>query len=107
MKEKRIMRILVMFDLPTLTIEQQREYRKFRKWLLKDGFIMMQESIYTKLVLNGNSVKLVMDKIKLNKTKKGIIQVLVLSEKEFNSIEFITGETTSNVLSSLKRVVII
>jgi len=107
MNEKRIMRILVMFDLPTLTVEQQRAYRIFRKWLLKDGFVMMQESIYSKLVLNNNSVKLVIEKIKRNKTKDGIIQVLVLSEKEFNNIEYIVGESTNNVLSTVERVVIL
>ena len=48
----RFMRILVMFDLPTETSEERRDYRKFRKNLIKNGFIMMQESVYVKLVMN-------------------------------------------------------
>ena len=43
------MRVMVMFDLPVITTEQRREYTRFRKYLLKNGFVMMQESIYTKL----------------------------------------------------------
>ena len=46
------MRIIVFFDLPTLTYKDQKEYRLFRKLLINDGFVMMQESIYTKLALN-------------------------------------------------------
>ena len=44
------MRIIVFFDLPTETNEDKRAYRHFRKALIKDGFIMMQESVYTKLL---------------------------------------------------------
>ena len=44
----RFMRIIVMFDLPVVTSVERQEYTKFRKFLLKSGFIMMQESVYTK-----------------------------------------------------------
>ena len=48
----RYMRLLVFFDLPTITSLDKKEYRQFRKFLIKDGFIMMQESVYSKLALN-------------------------------------------------------
>ena len=51
----RFMRVLVMFDLPTETSIQRRNYRKFRKSLIKNGFIMMQESVYVKLAMNQGS----------------------------------------------------
>ena len=44
----RFMRVIVFFDLPTLTLEDKKEYRNFRKFLLKRGFAMMQESVYSK-----------------------------------------------------------
>lgn len=47
------MRIMVLFDLPVLTEKQRRDYREFRKYLLKAGFFMMQESVYCKLVQNS------------------------------------------------------
>ena len=40
------MRILVFFDLPVTTGEERRAYTKFRKFLIKDGFLMLQESVY-------------------------------------------------------------
>lgn len=44
---------MVLFDLPVLTEKQRRDYREFRKYLLKAGFFMMQESVYYKLVQNA------------------------------------------------------
>ena len=49
----RFMRVLVFFDLPVLTAKERREYRRFRNELLKNGFIMLQESVYCKLALNS------------------------------------------------------
>lgn len=35
------MRTFVFFDLPVLTVDERREYRKFRKFLIKTGFVML------------------------------------------------------------------
>ena len=50
------MRVLVFFDLPVITSENRRAYSKFRKFLLKNGFMMLQESVYCKLALNGTCI---------------------------------------------------
>jgi len=34
----RFMRVIVFFDLPTLTLEDKKEYRNFRKFLLIKRF---------------------------------------------------------------------
>ena len=61
----RFMRIMVFFDLPVTTEEHRRSYRKFRKLLEQEGFVMMQESVYCKITLNATMTDLV--KNKLNK----------------------------------------
>ena len=43
------MRMIVFFDLPTESEADRREYRKFRRMLVKNGFIMMQESVYCRI----------------------------------------------------------
>ena len=45
------MRMMVLFDLPVLTEKQRRDYREFRKYLIKSGFFMLQESVYCKFCL--------------------------------------------------------
>ena len=102
----RFMRIIVFFDLPTETNEDKRSYRKFRKALIKDGFIMMQESVYTKLMTTPsveNSVKNLIH----NKPEKGIVQSLTVTEKQFSKMEFVVGEYKNDVIDSEDRVVIL
>ena len=53
----RFMRIMVLFDLPVETPLQRHNYGKFRRYLIKNGFMMMQESVYVKLALNQNTAK--------------------------------------------------
>lgn len=85
----RFMRILVFFDLPTETAKDRKNYSQFRKFLIKEGFIMMQESVYAKLVLNNSITNSIKDKISKNKPQKGIVQMLIITEKQFNSMEYI------------------
>ena len=59
----RFMRIIVMFDLPVVTSVERQEYTKFRKFLLKSGFIMMQESVYTKIALNTSVADGIMQQV--------------------------------------------
>ena len=47
----RYMRLVVFFDLPVDTPAQRKDYRVFRKFLLKDGYLMLQESVYASLLL--------------------------------------------------------
>ena len=64
------MRLLVFFDLPTITAQDKREYRAFRKLLIKNGFFMRQESVYCRMILNKGQEEAIVYKKKKNKPKK-------------------------------------
>ena len=101
------MRILVFFDLPTETAVQRKVYAKFRKFLVNEGFIMMQESVYVKLALNNSIVNSIKEKINQNSPSKGIIQVLVITEKQFNSMDYVIGSKKDDVLDDTERLIIL
>lgn len=103
----RFMRILVFFDLPTETADERKSYRKFRKLLITNGFIMMQESVYCRMVLNGSAMNSVADLIEKNKPSKGLVQLLTVTEKQFANMRCITGEFKSDIINSDERVVIL
>ena len=103
----RFMRMIVFFDLPTLTDKDRREYRNFRKLLIKNGFIMMQESVYTKMLLNQTAQKSVMELLKNNKPASGLVQALVITEKQFSNTINISGDYKSDVIDSDERLVIL
>lgn len=101
------MRVLVMFDLPVETSEDRRQYSHFRKFLLKSGFVMMQESVYTKIALNNTAVEAIKDSVRKHKAKNGFIQMLVITEKQFEKTEFVLGEEKNDVINSAERFVVI
>lgn len=101
------MRVLVFFDLPTLTLEDKREYRKFRKLLIQNGFLMMQESVYCRMLLNKSASKSVTDVIRKNRPSQGIVQIMTVTEKQFAAMECITGEHQSEVIESDERLIIL
>lgn len=102
----RYMRIIVFFDLPNTTYEDRKNYNKFRKFLINEGFIMMQESVYSKIALNSTTSKLIQDRIRKNKAPRGIIQMMVITEKQFAGIEYVVGDKQNNVLDNTKRLVV-
>lgn len=103
----RYMRVLVFFDLPTLTAINRREYRRFRRFLIKNGFIMLQESVYSKLALNQKVASAVITHVRMNKPNEGLVQLLSLTEKQYSNIEFVVGESNSSIIDSDERLIIL
>ena len=99
------MRIILFFDLPTETAQERREYSRFRKFLIKNGFFMMQESVYCKLALNQTSVNSVLDTVRKNKPPAGLVQALVVTEKQFSKMEYIVGTYLGDVINTDERFV--
>lgn len=103
----RFMRVIVFFDLPTETAKDRRIYSKFRKMLINEGFLMMQESVYSKIALNNSIANSIKDKLYKNKPPKGIVQMLVITEKQYSGIEYIVGNKSSDVIDSTERLIIL
>ena len=101
------MRVLVFFDLPVLTEKNRKDYRDFRRFLIKSGFLMMQESVYCKLAQNGAAADAIAENVKKNKPNAGSVQLLKVTEKQYAKMEYIVGGSTTNVLDSDERLVII
>lgn len=99
------MRMILMFDMPTETVEERKAYRKFRKFLLSEGFIMHQFSIYSKLLLNNSANKAMIDRLQANNPKKGNITLLTVTEKQFARMIYLNGERDMSVANSDNRLV--
>jgi CRISPR-associated protein Cas2 len=101
----RYMRMILMFDIPTDTADERKAYRKFRKFLLSEGFIMHQFSVYSKLLLNNSANKAMIDRLQANNPKKGSITLLTVTEKQFARMIYLNGERNASVANSDKRLV--
>ena len=103
----RVMRVIVFFDLPITTIQGIRAYTKFRRFLIKDGFIMMQESVYSKLAQNQLAANALISHVRKNSPDEGLIQILTVTEKQYSNMEMIIGNKKDDVINSSERMIIL
>ncbi len=103
----RYMRLIVMFDLPTLTVEDMKSYRDFRKFLIKNGFMMMQESVYSKIALNQSMANLITNRVRENKPPKGLVQMFTITEKQFSRMEILVGDISEEFITDDRRLIIL
>lgn len=99
------MRVIVFFDLPVQTTVDRRAYAQFRKHLIRSGFIMMQESVYSKLALHPSAASAIMDTVRKNKPPKGLVQMLIVTEKQYARMEYVIGEPHTDIIDSDERTI--
>lgn len=96
-----------MFDLPKLIVEDMRSYRDFRKFLIKNGFMMMQESVYSKIALNQSMANLITNRVRENKPPKGLVQMFTITEKQFSRMEILVGDISEEYITYDRRLIIL
>lgn len=92
----RIMWVLVLFDLPTETKQERKQYTIFRKKLIKDGFAMFQFSIYIRNCPSRENAEVHIKRVKSFLPPKGQIGILSITDKQFGEMEiFISKNPTA------------
>ena len=99
------MRLILMFDMPVETSSDRKAYRDFRKFLINEGFIMHQFSVYSKLVLNGTANLAMIKRINNNNPSKGKISILTVTEKQFSKMIYLCGDCNSSISNTEERIV--
>ena len=87
-----IMWLYVMFDLPVEKKSQRRIAARFRKDLLKDGFIMHQFSVYVRHCASNESAAVHISRIKNMVPDEGLISILKVTDKQFGDIVRFVGK---------------
>lgn len=83
--------LLVLFDLPTATKRDIREYTFFRKRLIEDGFTMFQFSIYIRHCASMENAEVHRKRVKSFLPKYGKICIICITDKQFGNIELFFG----------------
>lgn len=107
MSSYRYMRLFVIFDLPRYTSNQQKQANAFRKKLVDEGFLMLQESVYCKLALNDSVMQAIKQRVREIKPSEGDVMMFGVTEKQFEDIEFLLNPSVSNVVDNTDRLVIL
>lgn len=85
------MRLLVMFDLPTVTRAERRQYTLFRRFLLNDGYDMIQFSIYGRILNGSDAEEKHLKRLVAHLPPAGSVRILSVTEKQFASMKLLVG----------------
>lgn len=85
------MRLMVFFDLPMVTRTERRAYAQFRKFLLNDGYDMIQFSVYGRILYGTDAEEKHMKRLLANLPPEGSVRMLTVTEKQFASMRLLVG----------------
>lgn len=93
----RIMWLFVFFDLPTNTKKQRSAAARFRKDLEKDGFTMMQYSVYIRHCPSRENMDVHIKRVRINVPEEGQVSILNITDKQYGDIVNIWGRIEKNL----------
>jgi len=78
--------LFVFFDLPVTTKKERKFAARFRKDLIKDGFTMMQYSVYTRHCASKESAEVHIRRVRSMIGEKGQVSILMITDKQYAQI---------------------
>ncbi len=88
----RAMWVLAMFDLPVDTKKARRAYTQFRKMLIKDGFSMMQFSVYGRHCASEENATVHLKRVEHSVPPDGEVRLLTVTDKQFERMRIFLGK---------------
>ena len=85
------MRMMVFFDLPVVSTTDRRNYAQFRRFLLNDGYDMIQFSVYGRIVNGHDAEDKHLKRLVANLPPKGSIRLMTVTEKQYAGIKLLVG----------------
>lgn len=96
LNQYRIVWLFVFFDLPTETKKDRKQYARFRKSLQRDGFSMLQYSIYIRHSSSRENAGVHQKRVKSFLPPKGEVILFTLTDKQFEMMEFFRGAESAD-----------
>lgn len=90
------MRMIVFFDLPVTTAAERKAATKFRNFLIKDGYYMVQFSVYSRVCNGNDAVEKHSKRLKASLPKNGSVRLLTITEKQYQNMSVLLGEISTN-----------
>ncbi|MEW6202936.1 MAG: CRISPR-associated endonuclease Cas2 [bacterium] len=84
--------LFAMFDLPVDTKDARRQYTRFRKHLLDEGFIMIQFSVYARYCPSEEHAAAYRKHARDALPPDGEVRLLSVTDKQFGKMEVYLGE---------------
>lgn len=83
--------VIAMFDLPTETPKKRKDYARFRKDLLEDGFTMMQYSVYARHCASIENAEVHVRRMGALVPPEGEVRFLTITDQQYGRIKVFVG----------------
>ena len=87
-----VMWLFVFFDLPVMTKKERKDATQFKKSLEKDGFSMMQFSVYVRHCPSKENMNVHIKRVQFALPKSGLVSILSVTDKQFSDIKNFYGK---------------
>lgn len=96
----RLMRVIVMFDLPVKQRRERAAAARFRKFLLDDGFYMLQYSVYARPCNGYDGAAAHIARVRERVPPRGSVRCLTITERQYARIEWMAGAPSPQELAA-------
>ncbi|WP_179959494.1 CRISPR-associated endonuclease Cas2 [Pannonibacter tanglangensis] len=106
-KDIRFMWLMVFFDLPVTTKKERGNATRFRNFLKRDGFLMIQFSVYARICRAEEGVEKHLKRIKSNLPPKGSVRTLQITDKQYARMQLLVGESAKTERKASEQLVLL
>lgn len=99
--------LFVFFDLPVGSKTERRNATRFRKFLKDDGFLMLQLSVYCRVIRGEEAVEKHLVRVTRNLPPKGSVRTLSVTERQYARMRLLIGEPTKNEKAAPQQLVLL
>ena len=93
LSEYRAVWLFTLFDLPVDTKRARRDYTRFRKGLMSEGFLMLQLSVYARYCASEEASQAYRSHIHGMLPPEGQVRLLSVTDRQFAKMEVFYGKT--------------
>ena len=97
LSEYRSMWLFALFDLPVRTRENRRQYARFRKALLREGFTMLQYSVYARFCNSEERSNIYRSHVREQLPPEGQVRLISVTDRQFAKMEVFFGKNRHKV----------
>lgn len=98
--------LFVLFDLPVKTKVERSCANRFRRFLLQDGYMMLQLSVYARICNGRERVEKHIKRLKINVPPKGAVRYFELTDMQYGRMKTIVGKKTNNEENRAKQILL-
>ena len=99
--------LMVFFDLPVGTKTERRHANRFRNFLKKDGFLMIQFSVYARVCRAEEGVEKHLSRVRASLPPKGSVRTLQVTDKQYARMKLLVGDSTKSERKATEQLVLL